>query len=291
MKSKQCIAVEALLRRAKPLRTHEDFQRELAKKRKQNSKKYRLPKSVQLILRPQKTSVAKTTCYKLGSGKICVMYLHGGSYVDPPLIFHWRFLQQLTRETPVSVVLPLYGRAPQHRCSRTVLHMERVYLKLAEEHGAEKVVLMGDSAGGGLALALCEYLANKGKPQPKKLILLSPWLDADMTGDYSSQTESDVVLNLDELRFWGETYRRQLPKGHYFASPLFGLTNKLTETHVFAGGAELFLPDCEKLKLQADEMGLDLKLYKYDDMQHVFLMYPIPEAKAARKQLEEILMR
>ncbi len=291
MKSRQCVAVESLLRKAKPLREHEDLHKELAKKRRQNSRKYKLPRSVKLVMHPEKVTIAKTTCYKLGSGKLCVMYLHGGSYVDPPLVFHWRFLQQLTREVPVSVVLPLYGRAPQHRCSRTVLHMVRVYMQLAEEWGAENIVVMGDSAGGGLALAMCEYLANKNKPQPRKIILMSPWVDVDMTGDYSSQFESDLALNLDELRYFGAAYRHELPKGYYLASPLFGLTDKLAETHVFVGGAELFLPDCEKLKKLADEKNVNMSLYKYDDMQHVFLLYPIPEAKEARKQLEEILMR
>lgn len=289
MKSKQCAAIEALLRKAKPLRTHNDLQQALERKRKQNSKRYKLPKTVQLIVRPSKLTIAKTTCYKLGKGSTCVLYFHGGSYVDPPLIFHWRFLQQLVREIDVTVYLPLYGRAPQHKCSRTVLHMVRVYRALAEKWGAENIVVMGDSAGGGLALAMCEYLANKNRPQPRRVILLSPWVDVDMTGEYSSQTETDVALNLEELKCFGKAYRRQLPVGHYLASPLFGLTDKLAETDVFVGGSELFLHDCEKLKEIADGKGVKLNLHVYDEMQHVFLMYPIPEAKEARKKVEELI--
>lgn len=290
MRSKQSVAVESLLRTAKPLRTHSDMHKELKRKRRQNAHRYKLPKTVALILRPKKESIAKTTCYRLGSGPLCVMYLHGGSYVDPPMIFHWRFLQQLTREIPVTVVMPLYGRIPQHHCVRTVMHMQRVFQKLCEEF-CGNVVIMGDSAGGGLALALCEYLADKCKQQPQKLVLLSPWLDVDMTGDYSKQKETDVVLNEDELRFWGETYRNKLPQGHYLASPLFGLRKGIAETHVFVGGSELFLFDCKKMKQLADEMGLEMYLYEYEGVQHVFPLYPIPEAKDARKKIEEILTR
>lgn len=290
MRSKQSFAVESLLKSAKPLRTHDNLQQTLKRKRRQNAHGYKLPKSVSLIIRPQKETIAKTTCYRLGEGSLCIMYLHGGSYVDPPMIFHWRFLQQLTREIPVTVVMPLYGRIPQHHCVRTVMHVQRVFQKLCEEFG-DNVAIMGDSAGGGLALSLCEYLADKGKKQPKKLVLLSPWLDVDMTGDYSAQRETDVVLNEEELRFWGEIYRNKLSKGHYLASPLFGLTADIAETHVFVGGAELFLSDCMKLKQLADEKKCKMYLYEYEGLQHVFPLYPIPEAKQARKQIEEILTR
>lgn len=290
MRSKQSVAVEALLKRAKPLLTHENMQHELKKKRRQNAHRYTLPKSVQLILHPQKCTIAKTTCYRLGEGKTCIMYLHGGSYVDPPMIFHWRFLQQLTREIPVSVVLPLYGRVPQHHCVRTVMHMQRVFQKLCDEFDGN-VVIMGDSAGGGLALALCEYLADKGKRQPQKLVLMSPWLDVDMTGDYSAQSETDCVLNQEQLRFWGEIYRSKLPQGHYLASPLFGLRKGIAETHVFVGDNELFLSDCLKLKRLADEKGIEMYLYRCEGGQHVYPLYPIPEGKDARKKIEEILTR
>lgn len=290
MRSKQSVAVESLLRRTKSLRTHSNLQQELTKKRRQNLRRYKLPKTVKLVMRPQKCIIANTTCFFVGKGEPCVMYLHGGSYVDPPMVFHWRFLQQLTREIDVSVVLPLYGRAPQHRCSRTVMHMERVFQKLYSEHNGN-VVLMGDSAGGGLALALCEYLAKKNRPQPKKLVLLSPWLDVDMTGDYSAQKPLDVVLNEEELRFWGEIYRDKLPKGHYFASPMFGLTPNLAETHVFVGGSELFLPDCLKLKSLADQIGANVSVYQCEGVQHVYPLYPIPEAKQARQKIEELLTR
>ena len=89
MKSKQYIAVEALLRAAKTLKlTNLNMERELEHKRLQNSKRYRLPRTVQLIMQPKKINIAKTTCFKLGSGKTCILYFHGGSYVDPPLVFH-----------------------------------------------------------------------------------------------------------------------------------------------------------------------------------------------------------
>ena len=290
MKSRQYAAIEAVMRRAKAFKmSNLNLNAELQRKCAQNAKPYRLPRAVQLILKPQKLTVAKTTCYKFGNGHTCVLYFHGGSYVDPPLIAHWRFLQQLTREADVTVYLPLYGRAPQHHCSRTVLHMRKLYCELLEKYGSDRLVVMGDSAGGGLALALCENLAEKGFPQPQKAILFSPWLDVDMTGDYGNYEKTDPILIFDELKFFGECYRKQLPVGHYMASPLFGLSKKLPPLHVFVGESELFYPDCIRLKERAKEVGATLTLYSYEDMPHVFLMYPIPEAKTARAKVVEIL--
>ena len=290
MKSKQYMAIEAVMRRAKAFKmSNLDLEAELERKRVQNAKGYKLPRAVQLILKPQKLTVANTTCYKLGTGSTCVLYFHGGSYVDPPLIAHWRFLQQLTREADVTVYLPIYGRAPQHHCSRTVMHMRKVYCELLAQYSSEHIVVMGDSAGGGLALAVCENLAEKKLPQPNKAILLSPWLDVDMTGEYEKCKISDPILIFDELKFFGACYRGQLPVGHYMASPLFGLSANLAPLHVFVGESELFYPDCAKLEQLAKDVGAELNLYSYKDMPHVFLMYPIPEAKTARAKVVDIL--
>lgn len=277
------------MRQTKALRFRKDLQAELKKKRRLNAKPYKLPRGVQLTLHPKKLSIAKTTVYKAGNGALCLLYFHGGSYVDAPTPFHWRFWQHLTRETDVTIYIPIYGRAPNHHCQRTVAHQKNVYVKLLEQYGAANIVVMGDSAGGGLALAVCELLAEKNIPQPKKLILFSPWLDVDMENDCSAQIESDVALNLEELKFWGECYRGKLPRGNFLASPLYGITEKLPEMHVFVGGSELFLNDCRLLKQIAEQKGVKISLYEWEGMQHVFLMYPIPEAKEGRIKVEEIL--
>lgn len=289
MVSKQCQTFEALIRTARDLRLKTfDPDEALEAKRKQNAKRYKLPKSVSLAIRPEKRYIAKTTCYSLGKGSKCVLYFHGGSYVDPPLIFHWRFLQVLARQAGVNVVLPLYGRAPQHKCRRTVLHMARVYKEVCSRFGVENVIVMGDSAGGGLALALTEYLAEKKVALPQKLVLLSPWLDVDMTGEYGNEKD-DPALSLTELKTFGASYRADLPVGHYLCSPLFGVKKGLPEMHVYVGTAEIFLSDCQKLKQKADELGLSCTLRVYPDMPHVFVVYPMPDANEAKAEIFDLI--
>lgn len=289
MPSKQCIAIEKILRAGSDLRLKNfDPVQAIKAKRKQNAQRYKLPRSVSLVIRPKRRVIAATTCYSMGKGSKCILYFHGGSYVDPPLIFHWRFLQVLTRQANVCAVLPLYGRAPQHKCHRTVLHMARVYKEVCHRFGVENVILMGDSAGGGLALALTEYLSNKGVALPQKTILLSPWLDVDMTGDYANESQ-DATLSVQELKVYGASYRRDLPVGYYLCSPLFGLTKRMPPLYVFVGEAELFLSDCKQLKRRADELGIFCQLNTYPEMPHVFVEYPMPDAKQAKEEIVRLV--
>ena len=289
MPSKQCIAIETILRTARDLRLRNfDATTALKAKRKQNSKRYIPPRAVRLVMRPECRRIAATTCYTIGKGSKCILYFHGGSYVDPPLIFHWRFLQVLTRRAGVSAVLPLYGRAPQHRCERTVLHMARVYKDVCKRFGVENVIIMGDSAGGGLALALTEYLSNKGVALPQKVVLLSPWLDVDMTGEYPNEAE-DPTLSKTELTTFGAAYRGNLPVGHYLASPLFGLTKNMPPLYVYVGEGEMFLSDCQKLKTRADELDIFCQLKTYPEMPHVFVAYPMPDANEAKDDIVRLV--
>lgn len=289
MPSKQCIAIEKILRTARDLRLRSfDPTSALRAKRRQNAKRYIPPRAVRLIMRPECRRIASTTCYTIGKGSKCVLYFHGGSYVDPPLIFHWRFLQVLTRRAGCSAVLPLYGRAPQHKCERTVLHMARVYKDVCKRFGVENVIIMGDSAGGGLALALTEYLAKKGAELPQKVVLLSPWLDVDMTGEYPNE-DSDPTLSKVELTTFGAAYRRDLPVGNYLASPLFGVTDKLPPLYVYVGENEMFLYDCIKLKRNCDSVGVFCQLKTYPDMPHVFVEYPMPDANEAKDEIVRLV--
>lgn len=289
MASKQCEAFAAILSKARDMRVKNfDPQVALREKRKQNSKRYKLPRAVSLVLRPRKRLIAATTCYSIGKGSKCVLYFHGGSYVDPPLIFHWRFLQVLTRQAGVCAVLPIYGRAPQHKCERTVLHMARVYKEVCNRFGLENVIVMGDSAGGGLCLALCEYLSNKKVPLPKMAVLLSPWLDVDMTGEYPNEAE-DPTLSICELTTYGASYRRDLPVGHYLCSPLFGVVKPLPPLYVYVGEREMFLYDCLKLKQRCDQLGVECNLKTYPEMPHVFVEYPMPDANEAKEEIIELV--
>ncbi len=277
----------AIFARAKKFRVRRfDGAKLLDKKRKQNSKQYRPP----AFARKKITTrvVANTTCYFLGSGKVCVVYFHGGCYSDPPNIFHWRFLLRMAK-SGVTVAVPMYNRTPDHTAKEVVPAMTEAYLQLQSQFGAQNTVIMGDSAGGGLALALCESLAVLGNSQPSKLVLLSPWVDVDLEDDYSLLEQTDVVLLKQELQILGKCYRGDLPKRHFWCSPLYGLTDKLPPTFLYVGQAELFYADVLRLQKEIDKTGANILVKSYPLMQHVFMVHPIDEAKILQQEIFQLL--
>ena len=106
-----------------------------------------------------------------------VLYLHGGAYIRPITSFHWRFLRSIVEQTGCTVTVPLYPLAPEANCVQTVEAVTDVYIRERARAGAEHVTVMGDSAGGGLALALCYALRQKAFRLPCSLVLICPWLD------------------------------------------------------------------------------------------------------------------
>lgn len=112
---------------------------------------------------------------------IPVLYLHGGAYVRPITSFHWRFLRSLVEQTGCTFIVPLYPLAPEANCASAVETVRNVYLSECARAGVESLAVMGDSAGGGLALGLCYALRQKAFPLPRSLTLICPWVDVTMT--------------------------------------------------------------------------------------------------------------
>ena len=105
-----------------------------------------------------------------------VLYLHGGAYVRPADARHWRFVTRLADALDGRAVLPLYPLAPEFTVEDSFDEMLEVFEGVASQ-SPQGVVLVGDSAGGGYALALAEALRDQGGPRPDRLVLIAPWVD------------------------------------------------------------------------------------------------------------------
>lgn len=149
---------------------------------------------------------------------------------------------------------------------------------------------MGDSAGGGLSAAFCEYLAENDLPQPKNLILISPWVDVSMSGDYDS-VKYDPMLGVDGARKMGESWAGNLDTKNYKVSPLFGDVKKLPKTTLFVGTYEIIYPDVVKFYEKLKKNNVKAELNVGEKMTHVYPVYPlVPESKKAFKHIVEIIL-
>jgi acetyl esterase/lipase len=151
---------------------------------------------------------------------------------------------------------------------------------------------MGDSAGGGLALALSQLLLKEGISQPGNIILLSPWLDVTLNNPkIAALKKFDPMLNLKLLIEAGKTYAGDTPTSNYLVSPINGPIQGLGKISIFIGTHELFLPDARKFKARAKREKVDINYFEYPKMNHVFPVLPIPEARLAMKQIIDIIKK
>ncbi len=212
-----------------------------------------------------------------------VVYLHGGGYVQPIATQHWSLITELARETSSKFVVVCYGLSPRYKVDDALQLLKKIEQRVA---GAGSVVLMGDSAGGGLALAV----AQSGWQFISKLILISPWVDSEFAESTSSYEKRDPWLSANALRYiatiWsgvGSWQRKEV-------SPLRSSMRGLPPTTLFAGDYELFYPDLILLaeKLRSD--GVDVKLDYQRGGMHVYPLIPSPEGKRAMEVIKRDLL-
>ena len=219
-----------------------------------------------------------------------VLYLHGGGYIEQPVPEHWKFLDKLAAATGASITVPIYPKAPDYQYAESFERLLSLYKNLLSGTEAKNIVFMGDSAGGGLALALSQYLLEKGLQQPGKLVLLSPWLDITMENpDIPSLDSKDPSLGIYGLIQMGKAWAGGTDPHNYMLSPIYGNIPGLGEITIIAGGHEVLLPDIRKFKAMAEKQNVKINYFEYPKMNHVFPLFPIPEAKKAQKQIFDIV--
>lgn len=225
-----------------------------------------------------------------GDAPFMILYCHGGSYVHDFSFFHWRFLKTLMARTGATVVAPGYRLSPYGTWEDAFRLILPCYVRFAREHPERKLILMGDSAGGGLAAALALEIDRLGVRAPDELILLSPWMDVTVSDpDIDPFVRKDPWLT-PALRVCGRWWAGQPDVMDPHVSPLFGPVEHLDHVTVFAGTREILNPDSVKLFQRLDPTG-DNELIVGEGMFHVYPLLPIPEAGPAVDRIVEKIIR
>lgn len=210
-----------------------------------------------------------------------IIYLHGGGYVNPIAKQHWQLIEQLALETNALVYVPRYGLAPKHQVSEAVEFVGEV-LKLAQSNNLE-LVMAGDSAGGGLAMAILQELPDH---QVSKLVLISPWLDSDFDHEgMATLSRNDPWLIAENLRHIAKVWSGVDDHRDARVSPLRGELSVMPKTQLFIGGWDIFFYDCRILADKLDALGVELSYHELADALHVYPLLPTPEGVEARRQI------
>jgi epsilon-lactone hydrolase len=219
-----------------------------------------------------------------------VLYLHGGAYVLDIISAHWNMVARLVRYTGCAAVVPLYPLAPEHTWQDVFGLVLPLYESLVARLGCENVIVMGDSAGGGMALALAQQLRDTARPLPTRLILICP--SADMTFSDPRQpalAAQDRLIDMPGAIAAGRWYAGGLSPADPKISPLFGSLAGLPPIHVFTATRDMLNPDGHRLRAKAAQDGAALSLHEYDGMFHVWPLAPIPEARQAINEMKMLI--
>lgn len=228
-----------------------------------------------------------------GASKHHIFYLHGGAYAFQIVIVHWAMIKRLIKATGASATVPLYPLAPEHDWSQSYPVVMAAYDRAVAKYGAENITIMGDSAGGGYSLGLTQMLRDQGKPMPGKIILLSPWLDATASDPLQQELEKhDVLLSVEGARTAGQFWAGEGKDAAAFpVSPLFADIDRLPPVAIFTGSHDVLYADALRLKKKADTQDIDMALHVGEQMQHVWMLLPIREAKLAQAQITAFITR
>lgn len=219
-----------------------------------------------------------------------ILFLHGGGYIHPAAIQHWRFVYRLIEKSNCIIVFPDYPLAPKHTCKDAFGMIEPLYKDLLAKHGADNLIVMGDSAGGGFSLALSQKMKNEGVEPPSQTILLSPWLDISTSNtDMKSIDPKDAFLGITGLQMAGKAYVGDLDTDNYLVSPIHGSVKGLGKVSVFIGTHDIFVADTRKFRSLCQSEGVDINYFEYDKMPHVWMILGFPESKQAIDQIVELI--
>lgn len=221
-----------------------------------------------------------------------VLYCHGGGYTSGNLGYSKVLSSKLTKATGFDVLTFEYRLAPEHPYPAAVEDGLRAWDYLMRlGYGARDVVVAGDSAGGNLALVLCHRLKAAGRMLPAALILMSPWTDMTASGpSYTERAEIDPMLTLEYIHAVREVYAGKENLRSPSLSPLFGNFADFPPTLVQVGSYEILYSDAEALCHAMKAAGAECRLEVWEDMWHVFQMFPIKKAAAAMEQTARFLL-
>ena len=219
-----------------------------------------------------------------------VFYLHGGGYIMGFINVHFTFIAGLLKAGASEVCLVDYPVAPATKAKECLDFTLDVFQRYSEGRAPGSITIMGDSAGGGLALSIGQKLRDIGV-QPKAYQLLSPWLDISMSHPVPHSIASkDLILEVDALIAAGNHYRGDLDAHDPLISPAFADLGGLAPMQMFMGGHEVFFEDGRRFAARAADADVEMDHHEYPGMQHCWQFLPIPEARVSKQSIKKFLL-
>ena len=214
-----------------------------------------------------------------------LLYLHGGGYVIGSMRGYRVMLSHLSRATGAKVLGIEYRLAPEFPFPAAVNDSVAAYRDLlAQGFDPRRIVVAGESAGGGLTIATLVALRYLGEPLPACAVCMSPWVDLEGLGDsMTANAEIDPVVGKDMLGFMAGLYLGDKDPRTPLAAPLYADLRDLPPLLIQVGTAETLIDDSNRLAERAKAAGVEVELEAWEDMIHAWQIFApiLPEAQQA----------
>lgn len=223
-----------------------------------------------------------------------ILYIHGGAYTAVMSKHHWSFLKNIIDDLGCKIIVPEYPLIPEGNYKDVYEFIYPLYKDVLKEIGTDKLILVGDSAGGGLSLALCQKNGDDNIPEPSKTILISPWLDVRMDNPEIKDVQKyDKDLNRVTLKIAGDIYAGKDGESKYFVNPIMGPLDKLKNVTIFTGTYDILNPDVHILAEKAKNINADISIDETEGAGHIWFIkrksdYTEMEASSYAKFLKVI---
>jgi monoterpene epsilon-lactone hydrolase len=202
-----------------------------------------------------------------------LLYVHGGSYVMPRTALHDALIARLAGQAGATALVIDYRLAPEHPFPASLKDVVSSYRWLLDGgYDPAAIAIVGDSAGGGLALAASVALRDAGIPLRAGILLLSPWADLSMSGVSAIEhgDHDPFMSSLEALMLCAKIYLAGEPATHPLASPVFADLSGLPPLRIHVGRTDVVYDDATRIAESVRRAGGEIELYVREHMPHAW---------------------
>lgn len=222
-----------------------------------------------------------------------LIYIPGGGYLNNPLKYHWKLINNVSQNAQCPVVMPIYPKLPHYTCEESYEVMMEFYLDIASREGVKHIIFAGDSSGGAMSLVLAQKIRDLKADilEPEQLFLYVPWMDVTMENEEVEEIELiDPMLGMHGLIDIGIKWAGDLDRKDPVVSPIYGSFEDLGYISLFTGTKDMLCPDIIKFSEMLTEQGIEHTFMLKQGLDHPYPLFPTPEAKEAQQMLIDAIL-
>ncbi len=222
-----------------------------------------------------------------------LLYFHGGGFIFNFTPHHRDYISRLARSAKLKAFSLDYSLAPEHPYPVALNEALHSYRWLLKTYQPGDIVIMGDSAGGAMALSLLQMIKRAKLPMPACAVALAPPTDATLTSYQKYAKPNDYIIKDENLDFFIDLYFGKTPHNDPIASPFFGDYHGLPPIQLHIDKSEMLYGDAVAVIKKAKAAGVDAELYEEKDLWHVWHIFAryVPEAQKAVDHIGKFILR